>query len=142
LNMLNNIKKFGETREPSGVPSSLETSLHRLGHGLQRVKEQSVEGAQLQGQTPFWAPDIWARSLQKERCPPRRVLTAGSGKGAILYPGSLRDHSAGESAGCRNNTSSRTGPVSVINLQPGGRSEHQTSVHLPCKRRPFQQRVL
>jgi hypothetical protein len=49
---------------------------------------------------------------------------------------------AGERADCRGNTSSGTGPISGLDLQPGGRSEHQISVHLPCKRRAGLQRVL
>jgi hypothetical protein len=35
-----------------------------------------------------------------------------------------------------------TGPVSGLLLLPGGRSKHQISVHLPCKRRACLQRVL
>jgi hypothetical protein len=53
-----------------------------------------AEATPLLGQTPFQAPDIQARSPPEERCPPRRALTARSGEGAILCPGSLRDQSA------------------------------------------------
>jgi hypothetical protein len=49
---------------------------------------------------------------------------------------------AGESTDCRGNTSSGTGPVSGLHLQAGGRSECQPSVHLPCKRRAYLQRLL
>jgi hypothetical protein len=49
---------------------------------------------------------------------------------------------AGECADCRGNTSSGTGPVSGLHLQPWGRSECQISVHLPWKRRACLQRVL
>jgi hypothetical protein len=47
-----------------------------------------------------------------------------------------------ESAGCRNNIASWTGSLSGLHLQPGGRAELQTSVHLPCKMRASLQRVL
>jgi hypothetical protein len=49
---------------------------------------------------------------------------------------------ADEPEDCRGNTSSGTGPVSSLHLQPGGRCECQTSVHLPCKRRACLLRVL
>jgi hypothetical protein len=48
----------------------------------------------------------------------------------------------GESVDCRGNTSSGAGPVSGLHLQPGGMSERQTSVYLPCRRRACLQRVL
>jgi hypothetical protein len=48
----------------------------------------------------------------------------------------------GESVDYRSYTASGTGPVSGLHLQPGGRSERQISVHLPCKRRDCLQRVL
>ena len=57
------------------------------------MSKQTAEATQLLGQTPFQAPDIWAPSLPEERCPPGRTLTAGAGKGAILFPGSLGDQS-------------------------------------------------
>jgi hypothetical protein len=79
------------------------------------------------------------------RCPPGSALPAGAGEKAILSPGSLRDQSVQSvqvSTDCRGNTSSGTRPVSGLHLQPGGRSEHQTSVHLPCKRRACLQRLL
>jgi hypothetical protein len=47
-----------------------------------------------------------------------------------------------ETTGCRNNTASGTGPISGLHLQPGSRSECQTSVQLPCKRRACLQKVL
>ena len=53
-----------------------------------------------------------------------------------MGPGPLRDQSAqvssqtakSERADCKGNTSPGTGPVSGLHLQPGGRSERQTSV--------------
>jgi hypothetical protein len=48
----------------------------------------------------------------------------------------------GQLTDCGVNTSSGTGPVSGTHLQSGGKFEHQTSVHLPCKRRADLQRVL
>jgi hypothetical protein len=50
-----------------------------------------VEATQLLEQTPFWAPDIQALSLPKERWPPGRVLTVEAGERAILCPRSLKD---------------------------------------------------
>ena len=59
---------------------------------------------------PCQAPDIWAPSLTKERCPTERALNAGAGEGAILGPQSLRDQSVqvssqtvkGKQEGCRS----------------------------------------
>jgi hypothetical protein len=48
----------------------------------------------------------------------------------------------GEHAGCRSNIASGTGSLSSLHLQPGARTELQTSVHLPCKKRACLQRVL
>jgi hypothetical protein len=91
-----------QVMEPSWVPDPSETSLNRSAHGLQRVSKQTAEGiqllvqgkvTQLLGQTPFWAPDIWAPSPPKERCLPRRALTTRAGEKAIMCPMSLRDQS-------------------------------------------------
>jgi hypothetical protein len=42
----------------------------------------------------------------------------------------------------RSVTASGTGPLSCLHLQTGDKSKHQTSLHLPCKRRTCLQRVL
>jgi hypothetical protein len=42
----------------------------------------------------------------------------------------------------QENTANGTGPVLSLHLLPGGRSERQVSVHLPCKRRACLQGVL
>ena len=47
-----------------------------------------AEATEFLGQTPFWAPDIWATSLPEERCPPGNALLEQVGKP------SLRDQSA------------------------------------------------
>jgi hypothetical protein len=48
----------------------------------------------------------------------------------------------GESVDYRSYTDSGASSVSDLHLLPGGRSEHQISVHLPCKRRACLQRGL
>jgi hypothetical protein len=101
---------------------------------------RTAETTQLLGQALFWVPDIWAPSPPEERWPPGRALTTRAGKGTILCPRSL-GVCAGEHTNCRGNISSWTDPVSGHHLQPGGRSECQTSVHLPCKRRACLKRV-
>ena len=50
----------------------------------------------------------------------------------LVSPIHLRPVCVGERADGKGNTSSGTDPVSGLHLQPGGRSELQTSVHLPC----------
>jgi hypothetical protein len=57
------------------------------------VSKQTAEATQLLGQTPFWASDIQALSLPKERCPAGRILTTRAGERATLCPTLLRDHS-------------------------------------------------
>ena len=91
-----------------------------------------AEATEFLGQTPFWAPDIWATSLPEERCPPGNALLEQVGKP------SLRD----QSAQVRVYIASGTGPVSGLHLQPRGRSECQIYLHLPFKRRACLQRVL
>ena len=71
-----------------------------------------AEATEFLGQTPFWAPDIWATSLPEERCPPGNALLEQVGKP------SLRD----QSAQVRVYIASGTGPVSGLHLQPRGRS--------------------
>ena len=82
-----------------------------------------AEATEFLGQTPFWAPDIWATSLPEERCPPGNALLEQVGKP------SLRD----QSAQVRVYIASGTGPVSGLHLQPRGRSECQISLHFPSR---------
>jgi hypothetical protein len=101
-----------------------------------------AEATQLR-QTLFRTPDILAPSLPEERCPPRPGGLCSSTRGSHL--GSwipLRLVCAGESVDYKKLTASGTGPVSGLHLLPGGRSEHQISVNLPCERRACLQRVL
>jgi hypothetical protein len=88
------------------------------------------EVTQLLKQILFRAPDIWAPSLPEKMREPSWAHIP------------QRPVCASEHTDCRGNTSSGTGPVLGLHLQPGGRTEHLTSVHLPCKRRACQQRVL
>jgi hypothetical protein len=126
-----------------GPRSLRDKSVHVSSQSERRVSKLTAEATQLLGQTLFRAPDIQALSPPEERCLPGRALTARAGERAILCPMSLEDQSVQVSgADCRGNTSSGTGPVSGLHLQPGGRSEPQTSVHLPCKRRACLQRIL
>jgi hypothetical protein len=137
-------------REPSWVPDPSETSLHRSTHKLRRVNEWNADAAQVLGQaeatqlleqTLFPAPDIGHFPHQRR----------GVCQGGLWPPEQVREPScvhvpwrpvcAGEHADRRGNTSSGKGPVSGLHLQPGGRSECQIFVHLPCKRRACLQRV-
>ena len=59
---------------------------------------------------------------------PRRVIAVCAGK-SVDY----RSYTASGTG--RSDTASGTGPVSGLHLWPGGRSERQIFVHLPCKRR-------
>jgi hypothetical protein len=52
-----------------------------------------------------------------------------------LYPRSLKDQSTKESTWAAEATELLDRVPSGLHLQPGGRSEHHTSVHLPYKRR-------
>jgi hypothetical protein len=109
-----------------------------------------AEATWLLGQTLFQAPDIREPSLPEERYPPGRALTEHLGEPfGFWIP--QRIVCAGESVDYRSYTAYRTGrsetasgigPVSGLHLQSVGRSEHQISVHLPCKRRACLQRVL
>jgi hypothetical protein len=81
--------------------------------------------------------------------PPRRALPSWGNH--LLSGNSQRLVCVGESADYRNciafgtgrsNKASGTGPVSGLYILPGGRTERQTSVHLPYKRRACLLRVL
>jgi hypothetical protein len=127
----------------AGVLGPSEISQSRSAHWLRRVSKQTAEAIQLLGQNPFQAPDI------QVPCPPRVEVSAQKdSKHQSRWESHLvscvprRPVCAGECADCRGNTSSGTGPVSSLHLQPGGRSERQISVYLPCKRRACLQRVL
>jgi hypothetical protein len=132
-----------QVRELSWVPGPSETSLHRSAHRLWRVSEWTTEATQLLRKAE--ANSFWDRSrsgLQTSRHLPnqeRGVNLGGlcqSRRGShLVSPVPWRPVCAGECADCRGNSSSGTGPVSGLHLQPGGRSKCQISVHLPCKRR-------
>jgi hypothetical protein len=85
----------------------------------------------------FWAPDTRAPSLPEERCPPlpRRALPQHLVETSWFSDPAQRILCAGESVDYRSYTDSGTSPVSDLHLLPGGRSECQIFVHLPCKRR-------
>jgi hypothetical protein len=110
---------------------------------FEQVTVRTTEATQLLKQMPFQAPDIWTPSLPEGRCPPclgglcRSIW--GNHLGSRIPQ---RLVCTGESADYRSNTACGTGPVSGLHLLPGGRSECQISVHLPCKRRACLQRVL
>jgi hypothetical protein len=79
-----------------------------------------AEAIQLLGQALFWASEIRAPSLPKERCLPVRTLTAEAHEGDILSLRSLRDQTVqvslwtaeGEQADWRSNTGSGTDTIS------------------------------
>jgi hypothetical protein len=101
-----------------------------------------VEATQLLGKTPFRVLDIWSPSLPEERCLPLLGGLCQSTWGTHLWSGiSQRLVCVGESADYKSYTASGIGPVSGLHLLPGGRSERQISVHLPCKRRAYLQGV-
>jgi hypothetical protein len=106
---------------------------------------EQAEATQLLGQSLFRTPDILAPSLPKERYPPgpeRRGLCQSTWGSHHWSRISQRLVCVGESADYRSYIASGTGPISSLHLLPGGRSERQISVHLPCKRRrPCLQRV-
>ena len=81
-------------------------------------------------------------SLPEERCPPGKVLSGSRGGSHLVSMVPRRTVCTVQLADCMGNRSSETGPVSGIHLKPEGRSEYQTSVQLPCKKRACQQRVL
>jgi hypothetical protein len=120
--------------EPSWVPDPSETSLRTWECGLQKWHS-------------FWDKPLLG--LQTSRHLPRQRRGVHPGGLFLLRSGShfgswipQRLVCTGESVDNRSNTASGTGPVSGLHLQPGVRSEHQISVHLPCKRRAYLQRVL
>jgi hypothetical protein len=105
------------------------------------VRVWTTKVTQLLGQTPFRTPDIQALPCQRRGFCPRGLCWSrwGSHLGSRIPQ---RLVCTGESVVYRSYTASGTGPFLGLHLHPGGRSEHQISVHLPCKRRACLQIVL
>ena len=132
-----------QVRESSCLPGPPETSMRRSAHRLRRVSKQTAEATQLLGQTPA------SGCRHPGTFPARGKVTTWEGSDLQSRLGNhlvswvpRRPVCAGDHADFRGNPSSGTGPVLGLHLQPGGRSECQTSVHLPCKRRACLKRVL
>jgi hypothetical protein len=131
-----------QVREPSCLPGLSETSLLRSAHRLGRLLGQA-EATQLLGQTPILG------SRHPGNFPDRAEVTTREGsdlqsrwRSHLVSRVPRRPFCAGKHADCRDNPSFGTGPVPGLHHQPGGRSEHQTSVHLPWERRACLKRVL
>jgi hypothetical protein len=139
--------------EPSWFPDPSKTSLRMWVCGLQKLTSSGmgrshtaseadpVLGSRLPGTfpakgevsalprrallehlgEPSWFPDPSKTSLRRWEYGLQKLKASGTG---------------------RSNTASGAGPVLGLHLLPGGRSECQISVHLHCKRRACQQRVL
>jgi hypothetical protein len=122
--------------EPSWFPDLSETGLHRWEYGLQKWHSfwgRPCFGHQTSGHLPWQRRGI---------CPAMEGF-AGAPVGSHLWSRiSQRLVCVRESVDFRSYKASGTGPVAGLHLLPGGRSERQISVYLPCKRRTCLQRVL
>jgi hypothetical protein len=101
-----------------------------------------VPRGQLQGR-----PHFGLQASQHLPCQRLGVLPALEGFArapgeAIWVPDPSKTSLCRWECGLQKLTASGTGPVSGLHLLPGGRSERQISVHLPCKIRACLQRVL
>ena len=125
-------------------PDPTKTSLHRWKCGLQNLPASRTGRSHRASE---------ADSISSSRHPD---MFPARGEESILPGRTLPEHLREPSwfldptetslnrweCGLQKLTDSGTGPVSGLHLLPGGKSECQISVHLPCKRRACLQRVL
>jgi hypothetical protein len=139
--------------EPSWFQDSTKSSLHSSECALQRLAASGTGGShRASGAAPFSGSRSPATFLARGHVSarPGRFLPQDRKK-----PSWFRDSTESSlhrwecglqkltaSVTGQSNTASGKGPVLGLHLRPGGRSECQISVHLPCKRRACLQRVL
>jgi hypothetical protein len=145
ITTLNSVKSVGQGRalpEHLGKPSwSLdpsETSLRRWECGLQKLTASGTGRSHTASEAGVISGSRHLATFPARRkvsAPPRRALSEHLGEPSPRSGMSQRLDYVGESANYTSYTASGTGPLSGLKLLPGGRSECQISVHLPCKRR-------